>query len=85
MDYRGHRFLIDKIDQKLGSTEKEIKFDKIMISVGLVIALVSGLALCLCVEAHPVLALLCGLFLIFGLFFSYKIIKEYFNDKRRLS
>lgn len=39
-DYRSRRFLIDAIDERLGSVEKEKKFDICMIVLG--IALICG-------------------------------------------
>ena len=43
---RNSRFLIDKIDAKLGSTEKELKFDIAAIIFG-VILMIAGFALVL--------------------------------------
>lgn len=85
MYYRGHRFLIDKIDQKLGSTEKELKFDKIAIMAGLLVMMVSAILLFICIESKPVLGLSCGLFFFFGLCFSYTMVKEYIDDKKKLN
>ena len=38
--YKGSRFLIDKIDERLGSVDKEIEFDKFMIKLSLVLIIV---------------------------------------------
>ena len=40
MSKRSTRFLIDRIDERLGSVEKEIKFDKIAIAVSVVVMIV---------------------------------------------
>ncbi len=43
--YRATRFIIDKVDAKLGNVEKEIKFDKIVIGI------------CLCIIALEIILL----------------------------
>jgi len=43
--YRATRFIIDKVDAKLGNVEKEIKFDKIIIGI------------CLCIIALEIILL----------------------------
>ena len=43
--YRATRFIIDKVDAKLGDVEKEIKFDKIVIGI------------CLCIIALEIILL----------------------------
>ena len=43
--YRARRFIIDKVDAKLGNVEKEIKFDKIIIGI------------CLCIIALEIILL----------------------------
>lgn len=77
--------MIDKIDQNLNSIEKEIKFDKVMIAVGFLIMVASGVVLFVCVDAHPIIGLMCGLIFILGLLLAYAMIKEYLNDKSRLN
>lgn len=43
--YKATRFIIDKVDAKLGNVEKEIKFDKIVIGI------------CLCIIALEIILL----------------------------
>jgi hypothetical protein len=40
MSKRSTRFLIDRIDERLGSVEKEIKFDKIAIGVSALVMII---------------------------------------------
>lgn len=84
MRYRGHRFLIEKIDQKLGSTEKEIKFDKVVIIVGILITMISAIVLFLGIESKPVSEISCISFFL-GVCLTYTMIKEYIDDKKKLN
>ncbi len=84
MDYRGKRFLIDKIDNRLGSLDKEIKFDKILICVGVLISAVSILVLILSSDSHPILSIITILATMFGLILTYTMIREYISDRKRL-
>ena len=49
--YRATRFLIDRIDRRLGSVEKEIKFDKAVILWCLVVILLELMIIMLCAVA----------------------------------
>lgn len=80
---REARFLIDKIDAKLGSVEKELKFDKIAIAVGIGIAILCVILMLILADNHPVLTLFLGLIVIFGLCIAYTMAKEYFDDLKR--
>ena len=79
---RATRFLIDRIDSKLGSVEKELKFDKIAIGVGLAIMVISAFVLGLAVD-RPALAVLCLMLIIFGFFLAYVMVKEYIDDLKK--
>lgn len=77
------RYFINKIDSRLGSTEKELKFDKIAIVVGLLFAIVCAFLTFYFSERHPVLALFLGMLVIFGLCIAYTMVKEYVDDLKR--
>ena len=64
-DKKTHRFIIDNIDKRLGSVDAELKFDKIMIGVGLLIVIVFSFLLGLTIKSHPVLSLVFTLFIFF--------------------
>lgn len=82
--FRGHRFLIDAIDERLGSVEKEIKFDKITIAVGFIM-LVAGVLMVYFSEARPNAALcIVGIMLsLVGASVMYAMTKELIADSRR--
>ena len=81
---RATRFLIDRIDSKLGSVEKELKFDKIAIGVGLGIMVFFAFVLGLVVNSSPALAILCLILIMFGFFLAYVMVKEYIDDRKKL-
>lgn len=83
MDYRSRRFLIDKIDNKLGSIEKELKFDKIMIIISIALIIVFSITTIISSENHPVLSLICGILDLFSLSLVYTMIKEFIEDMKR--
>ena len=80
---REARFIINKIDAKLGSIEKELKFDKIAIAVGIGVAILCVFLMFILSDSHPVLSLFLGLFVIFGLCIAYTMAKECFDDLKR--
>ena len=83
MSYRSNRFLIDKIDERLGSLENELKFDRTMIVVGSALFIVLTLVVVLIAELHPIASLFCGLGAVFFLILAYMMLKEYRNDLKR--
>ncbi len=83
MDSKGHRFLIDKIDSKLGSVEKELKFDKIAIAVGILLLIAFVLVLVFCTEARPVLTVVSILVIVFAAYLTYFMVKEYLTDLKK--
>lgn len=79
-DYRSRRFLIDAIDERLGSVEKEKKFDICMIVLG--IALICGgviIAVSLS-QAYPKIIILSLILSMMGVALSYVMTKEYIAD-----
>jgi hypothetical protein len=83
MDSKGHRFLIDKIDSKLGSVDKELKFDKVAIAVGVVLLIAFILVLIFCTEARPLLTVVSILVIIFASYLTYFMINEYLADLKK--
>lgn len=82
-DYRSRRFLIDAIDVRLGSVEKEKKFDICMIVLG--IALICGgviIAVSLS-QAYPKIIILSLILSMMGVALSYVMTKEYIADWKK--
>lgn len=80
---REARLIIDKIDAKLGSIEKELKFDKIAIAVGVGLVILGLILLPILAESHPLLTIFITLVIIFGGSIAYTMIKEYRDDLKR--
>lgn len=81
--YRTRRFLIDRIDERLGSVEKEIKFDRIAIGVGVILTIVGILIFCLCGIERPRLYFIGVIFVMAGIAIMYVLTKELISDKRK--
>lgn len=82
--YRSSRFLIDKIDAKLGDVNKEIKFDKIVIFVALGIIAVEVIALLLSgFSFFRILAIIGAFFAAASLFIIPVMIQELRDDKEK--
>lgn len=79
---RGSRFLIDKIDAKLGGTKNELKFDIAVAVLGLLMIAGGAIALCLC-ENNSAKALLPLMLVMLGFSFAYVMIKEFISDLKR--
>ena len=77
------RFIIDKIDSKLGSVEKELKFDKIAIAVGILLLVIFCVVLALCADSHPVIFIISILMIIFSAALIYVMFKEYLADLKK--
>lgn len=84
MNYRSNRFLIDKIDERLGSVEKELMFDKIVIGVSVVLLVAFVVILALCSNVHPALSIISILMIIFSASLAIYMTKEYFDDRKKL-
>ena len=82
-DYRSRRFLIDAIDERLGSVEKEKKFDICMIVLGIAL-LVGGLATAATLSKdYPIIIILSLILSIMGVALSYVMTKEYIADCKK--
>lgn len=82
MSKRLSRFLIDKVDEKLGDIEKEKKFDIIMIVIGDILFVIGLLLVSVCKSGNSILFI--GLvFLMLGLILSYVMTKEYIADCKK--
>lgn len=78
---RSHRFLIDKIDERLGDVRKEIKFDIAAIIVSVILIAAASAFLCLASsKGFMVLALM---ILLAGVSLLYAMTKELISDYRR--
>ena len=79
---RTRRFLIDRIDERLGDVEKEKRFDLIMVFIGLALT-ISG-ALIISFSAIRTWAVILSLaLLLVGVSLCYVMIKEYIDDCKK--
>lgn len=76
--------MIDKIDSKLGSVEKELKFDKAAIGLSVVLLVAFAVVLALFSNGHPVLSIMSILMIIFSTSLAIYMTKEYFDDRKKL-
>ena len=75
-DYRSRRFLIDAIDERLGSVEKEKKFDICMIVLGIAL-LGGGLAIATTLSKdQPIIIILSLMLSMLWVALSYGMTKE---------
>lgn len=82
-NYRSRRFLIDAIDERLGSVKKEKKFDICMIILGIAF-LCSGLIIAaICSQAYPKIIILSLILAMMGLVLCYVMTKEYIADCKK--
>lgn len=82
-NFRANRFIIDKIDKRLGSIEKELKFDRIMILVGIVLAIVPAVLISFTADKALKLSLLLLILSMFGIVLIITMPKEYISDLKR--
>lgn len=82
-NFRANRFIIDKIDKRLGSIEKELKFDRIMILVGIVLAIVPAVLISFTADKALKLSLLLLILSMFGIVLIITMTKEYISDLKR--
>lgn len=82
-NYKGSRFLIDAIDRRLGSVEKELKFDKIMIVIGILCTVIPAVLMSIASETAPKLSILLLIVAMFGIVLIITMTKEYISDLRR--
>ena len=82
MSKRLSRFLIDKVDERLGDVRKEKVFDLIMIAVGAVVTLVGIYVLLFRADAWLMRAT--GVFIIIaGCSLAYVMTREYIQDCKK--
>mgnify|MGYP003449896768 CR=1 FL=1 len=82
-NYKANRFLIDKIDKRLGSLDKELKFDKIMIAIGVFLIVVPTILVQFTAEKSPKLSVLLLMLALGGIGITTTMVKEYLNDLKR--
>ena len=82
-NYKANRFLIDKIDKRLGSLDKELKFDKIMIAIGVFLIVVPTILVQFTTEKSPKLSVLLLMLALVGIGITTTMVKEYLNDLKR--
>lgn len=80
---KGTRYIIDRIDNKLGSVEKELKFDKIAMGIGLGIMALFAFLMGVTLSSHPAIAIVFLMFAMFGFMLFYVMFKEYLADLRK--
>ncbi len=83
--YRGSRFIIDKIDAKLGDVDKEIKFDKCMIygSLGVIALEIILLALTTVSPFFNIPAIVGAFLSAMAIYIVPVMAKELEDDKRK--
>lgn len=82
-NYKGSRFLIDAIDRRLGSVEKELKFDKVMIILGVLLTVIPAFFVQMVAERSPKLSILLLIVAMFGIVLIITMTKEYITDLHR--
>ena len=80
---RASRFLIDKIDERLGSVEKEIKFDIAVIIAGIALTVAGMTGFIIDNGKHPGFCTICLMLSIAGVCFAYVMTKEYISDCKK--
>lgn len=83
--HRATRFLIDKVDTRLGDVNKEIKFDKsaIAVCVAVIVLEIVFAFLASTSEVFVVLSLIFGFFAITALYILVIMIKELKADQKK--
>jgi uncharacterized membrane protein len=83
--YRATRFLIDKVDSRLGDVDKEIRFDKTMISVclGIVALEIILLALSMPFPFFQVPAIIGAFLCALAIFIIPVMVKELKDDREK--
>lgn len=84
MSKRSTRFLIDRIDERLGSVEKEIKFDKIAIAVSVVVLIIGVVMSTLSMNnGKGAIGILGILITMAGVAILYAMVKELISDIKK--
>ena len=82
-NYKASRYLIDAVDRRLGSVEKELKFDKLMVILGVLLAAGAAAFMPMAAEKAPKFSVLLLIVAMFGIVLIITMAKEYINDLRR--
>lgn len=82
-DYRSRRFLIDAIDERLGSVENEKRFDLAMILIGIILCAVGTIITCTVAAENSKIAILSLILALAGVALSYAMTKEYIADCKK--
>ena len=77
---RASRLLIDKIDERLGSLEKEKRFDIAVVIAGIVLTVAGISGIVIENGNHPGVCAICLMLSITGICFAYVMTKEYIAD-----
>ncbi len=86
MGKRASRFLIDKIDERLGSVEKEKRFDIALVIAGIALTVAGISGIVIDNGNNPGVCAICLMLTITGVCFAYVMTKEYIADcKKRKS
>lgn len=84
MSKRSKRFLIDRIDERLGSVEKEIKFDKIAIAVSVLVLIIGVVMSTLSMNnGKGAIGILGILITMAGVAILYAMVKELISDIKK--
>jgi protein-S-isoprenylcysteine O-methyltransferase Ste14 len=84
MSKRSTRFLIDRIDERLGSVEKEIKFDKIAIAVSVLVLIIGVVMSTLSMNnGKGAIGILGILITMAGVAILYAMVKELISDIKK--
>ena len=84
MSKRSTRFLIDRIDERLGSVEKEIKFDKIAIAVSVLVLIIGIVISTLSMNnGKGAIGILGILITMAGVAILYAMVKELISDIKK--
>ena len=80
---RASRFLIDKMDERLGSVENEIRFDIAVVIAGIVLTVAGISGIVIDNGNHPGVCAICLMLTITGVCFAYVMTKEYISDCKK--
>ena len=83
MGKRASRFLIDKIDERLGSVEKEKRFDIALVIAGIALTVAGISGIVIDNGNNPGVCAICLMLTITGVCFAYVMTKEYIADCKK--
>ena len=76
-------FFIDKMDERLGSVENEIRFDIAVVIAGVVLTVAGLSGIIIDNGNHPEVCVFCLMLSITGVCFAYVMTKEYIADCKK--